>query len=154
MASLVLTDSSQLTSDSQHLVTVTLLDSSHQLVKDYPKYEKSQDDQTVEQWHVKPKSLLIKIKEWVDKNDPGATIIPFSGAFENKWADMNDDEKKRFQEEVKATSALDKIIVHGYKSLQLQYFFTSGPDEVKAWTIQVSTLAYSLLKIAGIFTPP
>lgn len=34
-------------------------------------------------------------------------------------------------------SALDKIIVQGYKALQLQYFFTAGPDEVKAWTIQV-----------------
>ncbi|KAJ8872418.1 hypothetical protein PR048_026022 [Dryococelus australis] len=34
--------------------------------------------------------------------------------------------------------ALDKIIVHGYKALQLQYFFTCGPDEVKAWTIQLS----------------
>jgi obg-like ATPase 1 len=34
-------------------------------------------------------------------------------------------------------SALDKIIVQGYKALHLQYFFTSGHDEVKAWTIQV-----------------
>lgn len=34
-------------------------------------------------------------------------------------------------------SALDKIIVQGYKALQLEYFFTAGPDEVKAWTIQV-----------------
>ena len=34
-------------------------------------------------------------------------------------------------------SVLDKIIVQGYKALQLQYFFTAGPDEVKAWTIQV-----------------
>lgn len=39
-------------------------------------------------------------------------------------------------EEVQATSALDKIIVQGYKALQLQYFFTAGHDEVKAWTIQ------------------
>lgn len=38
------------------------------------------------------------------------------------------------------SSALDKIIVQGYKALQLEYFFTSGPDEVKAWTIQVSIL--------------
>lgn len=37
-------------------------------------------------------------------------------------------------------SALDKIIVQGYKALQLQYFFTAGHDEVKAWTIQVSTI--------------
>lgn len=34
-------------------------------------------------------------------------------------------------------SALDKIIVQGYKTLQLEYFFTAGPDEVKAWTILV-----------------
>ena len=33
-------------------------------------------------------------------------------------------------------SSLEKIIVQGYKALQLQYFFTAGPDEVKAWTIQ------------------
>jgi hypothetical protein len=37
-------------------------------------------------------------------------------------------------------SVLDKIIVQGYKALQLQYFFTAGPDEVKAWTIQVKYL--------------
>ena len=36
-------------------------------------------------------------------------------------------------------SALDKIILQGYKALQLQYFFTAGPDEVKCWTIQVLT---------------
>lgn len=34
-------------------------------------------------------------------------------------------------------SALDKIVKTGYKALQLEYFFTSGKDEVKAWTIQV-----------------
>ncbi|CAH1375330.1 unnamed protein product [Tenebrio molitor] len=39
------------------------------------------------------------------------------------------------------TSALDKIIVQGYKALQLEYFFTAGPDEVKAWTIQKGTKA-------------
>ena len=34
-------------------------------------------------------------------------------------------------------SALEKIIVSGYKALSLIYFFTTGKDEVKAWTIQV-----------------
>lgn len=37
------------------------------------------------------------------------------------------------------SSALDKIIVQGYKALQLQYFFTAGHDEVKAWIIQVTS---------------
>uniref|UniRef100_A0A1I7YWN2 YchF-GTPase_C domain-containing protein n=1 Tax=Steinernema glaseri TaxID=37863 RepID=A0A1I7YWN2_9BILA len=39
------------------------------------------------------------------------------------------------------TSALDKIIKTGYKALQLEYFFTSGKTEVKAWTIQKGTKA-------------
>ena len=34
-------------------------------------------------------------------------------------------------------SALEKIIVNGYKALSLIYFFTTGKDEVKAWTIMV-----------------
>ncbi|XP_076631842.1 adenylate kinase 9 isoform X2 [Colletes latitarsis] len=89
----------------------------------------------------KKNKWLIKIKEWVDKNDPGAVLIPFSGAFENKLADMNEAERAKYLEEQKATSALDKIIIQGYKALQLQYFFTAGHDEVKAWTIQKGTKA-------------
>lgn len=89
----------------------------------------------------KKNKWLMKIKEWVDKNDPGAMIIPFSGAFENKLVDMEEPEKKAYFEEHKTSSALDKIILQGYKALQLQYFFTAGPDEVKAWTIQKGTKA-------------
>lgn len=89
----------------------------------------------------KKNKWLLKIKEWVDKNDPGSIIIPFSGVFENKLADMEEPERQKYLEDVKSTSALDKIILQGYKSLQLQYFFTAGPDEVKAWTIQKGTKA-------------
>ena len=31
--------------------------------------------------------------------------------------------------------------MQGYKALGLEYFFTAGPDEVKAWTIQKYTKA-------------
>ncbi|XP_059488298.1 obg-like ATPase 1 [Neocloeon triangulifer] len=84
----------------------------------------------------KKNKWLAKIKEWVDKNDPGAIIIPFSGIFESKIFDMDDAAKEAYLKEQGTTSALDKIIVQGYKSLQLIYFFTAGPDEVKAWTVQ------------------
>merc|ERR1712088_1033327 len=47
-----------------------------------------------------------------------------------------DEERKTYIDETKCTSSLEKIILQGYKALQLQYFFTAGPDEVKAWTIQ------------------
>jgi len=91
----------------------------------------------------KKNKWLIKIKEWVDKHDPGALIIPFSGAFEHKLITEYEDPvlRKKFMEDVGATSALDKIIVQGYKALQLEYFFTAGPDEVKAWIIQKGTKA-------------
>ncbi|XP_069965651.1 obg-like ATPase 1 isoform X2 [Bactrocera oleae] len=89
----------------------------------------------------KKNKWLPKIKEWVDKHDPGAIIIPFSGAFEQTLAEKDDLERKEYEEEVKCKSQLDKIIVTGYKALQLEYFFTAGVDEVKAWTIQKGTKA-------------
>lgn len=90
----------------------------------------------------KKNKWLIKIKEWVDKNDPGATIIPFSGAWEHKLVEFEDEnERKAYVEEHKCPSVLDKIILAGYKALQLEYFFTAGADEVKAWTIQRGTKA-------------
>jgi len=89
----------------------------------------------------KKNKWLPKIKEYVDKHDPGATVIPFSGAFEAKLMDMSEEEAKAFKEETKCAGVLEKIIVQGYKALGLQYFFTAGPDEVKAWTIQKGTKA-------------
>merc|ERR1712200_301939 len=90
----------------------------------------------------KKNKWLPKIKEFVDKNDPGAMIIPFSGGFEQHLVEKEtDEERAKYIEETKCASALDKIIVQGYKALQLCYFFTAGPDEVKAWTILKNTKA-------------
>jgi len=89
----------------------------------------------------KKNKWLPKIKEYIDKNDPGAVIIPFSGAFEHQLVDMAAGDKETFIKEKGAGSNLDKIILQGYKALQLMYFFTSGKDEVKAWTIQKATKA-------------
>ncbi|KAK4315033.1 hypothetical protein Pmani_013719 [Petrolisthes manimaculis] len=89
----------------------------------------------------KKNKWLVKIKDWIDTNDPGAMLIPFSGAYELKLADMEPEAKEQFLKDSNATSALDKIIVQGYKALQLMYFFTSGPDECKAWTIQKGSKA-------------
>lgn len=36
---------------------------------------------------------------------------------------------------------LDKIVTTGYDKLNLMYFFTTGEDEVKAWTIKKGTKA-------------
>jgi obg-like ATPase 1 len=89
----------------------------------------------------KKNKWLPKIKEYVDKNDPGATMIPFSGAFEQNLMEKSEEEAKAYIDETKCTSVLEKIIVQGYKGLNLQYYFTAGEDEVKAWTIQKNTKA-------------
>ena len=80
---------------------------------------------------------MLKIKEWIDNNDSQAPIIVFSAEFESKLASMDKLERETYLKETNATSALNKIILQGLKALQLEYFFTAGPDEVKAWMIQV-----------------
>jgi len=79
----------------------------------------------------------LEIKKWVDSHEGKAVIIPFSAAYELKYIDLpHDDARKAFAEEQGATTALPKIITTGFSALQLQYFFTAGEDEVRAWTIQ------------------
>ncbi|XP_076814102.1 obg-like ATPase 1 [Clavelina lepadiformis] len=93
----------------------------------------------------KKNKWLMKIKTWVNENDPHALLIPFSGAFELKLMDMADDAEReaylKEQYDGAVTSALAKIVVSGFKGLGLQYFFTAGSDEVKAWTIKGGSLA-------------
>lgn len=60
----------------------------------------------------KKNKWLIKIKEWVDKNDPGAIIIPFSGVFENKIIEMEEPERNKYLEEVKATRLVFHYILY------------------------------------------
>ena len=49
-----------------------------------------------------PFHRLVKIKEYVDKHDPGATIIPISGAFEQTYIEIEgEDEKKKYLEDNK-----------------------------------------------------
>jgi obg-like ATPase 1 len=96
-----------------------------------------------EQEYIKKKNKwLPKIKQWIDENDPGATVILFSAEFELKLQEMaSDEERKAFLTETSCVSNMEKIIVTGYKALHLCYFFTAGEDEVKCWTIQVGTKA-------------
>lgn len=94
--------------------------------------------------YIRKKNKWLKnIKEWIDITDPGAMVILFSGEFELKLLQEFDNEEDRiaYMKEKETTSALERIIVNGYKALQLIYFFTCGKDEVKAWTVQVGTKA-------------
>jgi obg-like ATPase 1 len=88
----------------------------------------------------KKNKWLPKIMEWVKTHDAGAVVIPFSAELELKLLEMDEEARKMYSENNPgAQSNLDKIIKQGYAALQLQYFFTAGQDEVKAWTIQKGT---------------
>ncbi|RIA83982.1 P-loop containing nucleoside triphosphate hydrolase protein [Glomus cerebriforme] len=96
----------------------------------------------------KKNKWLPKIKTWVDENNPGDLILPLSASFEYQHSILpTKEEKDKFLSEKDAQSALPRIIVAGYQSLQLMYFFTCGPDEVRAWTIRKQTKAP---KAAGV----
>ncbi|KAE9407782.1 hypothetical protein BT96DRAFT_809190 [Gymnopus androsaceus JB14] len=89
----------------------------------------------------KKNKWLPKIKAWIDANNPGDPLIPFSVALEERLATMSDEEKEEEQKKVGATSALPKITHAGYACLELIRYFTCGPDEVRAWTIRKGTKA-------------
>lgn len=89
----------------------------------------------------KKNKYLKKIKTWIDEHGGGQMII-FSVEFEEEYAAIEDEaEKKAFLEEAGRPSMLPKMIRSGYDSLALQSFFTCGPDEVRAWTVQAGSTA-------------
>ncbi|KAJ9113490.1 hypothetical protein QFC20_001841 [Naganishia adeliensis] len=88
----------------------------------------------------KKNKWLPKIKQWIDENNPGDLLIPFSVTFEQRLADLGDEEAIKEEEKTAgATSALGKITTAGYASLHLIRYFTCGPDEVRAWTLREGT---------------
>ena len=92
----------------------------------------------------KKNKWLPKIKQWIDENNPGDQLIPFSVALEERLVQAGSPEKEA--EELKAlgenvTGALSKITKAGYDGLDLIRYFTAGPDEVRAWCIRSGTKA-------------
>lgn len=88
----------------------------------------------------KKNKFLPKIHAWVQEHG-AEPIIPFSCALERNLVDMPADEAAKYCEENKLQSALPKIIKTGFSAINLIYFFTAGPDEVKCWQIRRQTKA-------------
>ncbi len=86
---------------------------------------------------------LPKIKEWVDSHG-GGIIIPFSVEWEQQlWNLRNGAAAKEafLAETPNLKSAIPRIVKVGYNVLNLQYFFTAGEDEERAWTIPAGAMA-------------
>jgi obg-like ATPase 1 len=86
---------------------------------------------------------LPPISEWVNTHG-GGTVIPLSIEWEQKlWELRNDPAGKEafLNESAGLKSVLPRIVKVGYNVLNLQYFFTSGEDEVRCWTIPAGATA-------------
>lgn len=69
----------------------------------------------------KKNKWLPKIKQWVDENNPGDLIIPFSVALEERLARMSEEEQKEECEKIGATSVIGKVVTAGYQALHVSF---------------------------------
>ena len=76
-----------------------------------------------------------RVSEYAEKE--GSEVVVMCCKMESELAELNDDDKKVFLQELGITnSGLDKLIYATYELLGLKTFFTVGKDEVRAWTFR------------------
>lgn len=84
--------------------------------------------------------MIKKVKDFAKSED--AEVVAISAAIESEVAELDDEEKALFLEELGIkSSGLDQLIKASYKLLNLISFLTAGEDEVRAWTIKDGTKA-------------
>jgi ribosome-binding ATPase YchF (GTP1/OBG family) len=74
--------------------------------------------------------------------EQGASTVIISAAIEAEVAQLPDAEQKEFLEAMGLEEpGLDRLIRAGYDLLHLITYFTAGPKETRAWTIEKGTKA-------------
>ena len=80
-------------------------------------------------------------KAFIDKFGQENTLI-VSADIENQINGLDLNEKKNYMEMIGLKeTGLSMLIQKGYKILELDTYFTSGPEETRAWTIQKNCTA-------------
>ncbi|GAA3572798.1 MULTISPECIES: redox-regulated ATPase YchF [Marinobacter] len=103
---------------------------------------------------VKPTMYIANVNEDGFENNPyldkvkaiaaeeNAVVVPICNKMEAEIAELEDDEKAVFLEEMGMEEpGLDRVIRAGYSLLDLQTYFTAGVKEVRAWTVRVGATA-------------
>lgn len=71
-----------------------------------------------------------------------AVVVPICNKLEAEIAELDDEEKAEFLEELgMAEPGLNRVIRSGYELLDLHTYFTAGVKEVRAWTIPIGSSA-------------
>ena len=102
---------------------------------------------------LKPKIFVCNVDEqsvqsgnnytqsFIDKYGNNNTLI-VSADIENQINELNSNEKKNYMEMIGLKeTGLNKLIKKGYEILDLDTYFTSGPEETRAWTIEKNCTA-------------
>ena len=102
---------------------------------------------------LKPKIFVCNVDEqsvqngnnytqsFVDKYGNNNTLI-ISADIENQINQLDSNEKKNYMEMIGLKeTGLNKLIKKGYEILDLDTYFTSGPEETRAWTIEKNCTA-------------
>ena len=98
---------------------------------------------------VKPVMYIANVDEEGFENNPhldavraiaeseGAQVVPVCNKLEAEIAELEDDERDEFLQEMGMEEpGLDRVIRAGYALLGLQTYFTAGVKEVRAWTVK------------------
>ena len=102
---------------------------------------------------LKPKIFVCNVDEqsvqngnnytqsFIDKYGNNNTLI-VSADIENQINELDSNEKKNYMEMIGLKeTGLNKLIKKGYEILDLDTYFTSGPEETRAWTIEKNCTA-------------
>jgi GTP-binding protein YchF len=84
--------------------------------------------------------LLSSVETYASRE--GAPVVAISAALEAQIADLDDEDRRIFLDDMGvAEPGLDRLIHAGYKLLGLDTYFTAGPKEVRAWTVRHGSTA-------------
>ena len=84
--------------------------------------------------------LLDRLKDYAAGQ--GAPVVAICAKMEADMADMSDDDKALFLQEMgQDEPGLNRLIRAAFKLLGLQTYFTAGVKEVRAWTIHIGDTA-------------
>ena len=85
-------------------------------------------------------SHLTSIKDFAEVEN--SEVVAICAEIEAQISKLDIREKQEYLSEMgQNESGLDKLIKAGYKLLGLQTYFTAGPEEVRAWTINIGDSA-------------
>ena len=102
---------------------------------------------------IKPKIIVCNVDEEsvakgnsftesVEKHYSNEKVVSICADIEDQIMGLDKNERETFMKEIGLNkTGLNQLIKKGYELLNLDTFFTSGPEESRAWTIEKNTLA-------------